>query len=167
MDDASEEWEKIKEEQEVLKKVEEAKAAESSNTVNGMNHGSDSSEDVDMIDRVDASDATMRILEMPPGLNSIHDSIRSSSSQFLSTTSPMPIVRGGAGGLSSRRDRQTPSPEAGLITTGPEGPITPRNDAGPWVFDGGVGPQCAVPVSTASGGMPSIDSATTASNRRP
>lgn len=36
-----------------------------------------------------------------------------------------------------RRDQRTPSPNGnGAMLNGHEGPITPRNDAGPWVFDG-------------------------------
>ncbi|KAK4252151.1 hypothetical protein C7999DRAFT_10234 [Corynascus novoguineensis] len=36
----------------------------------------------------------------------------------------------------SRRTARTPSPPGAPVTNGHEGPITPRNDAGPWVFDG-------------------------------
>ncbi|KAI5926350.1 SMAD/FHA domain-containing protein [Camillea tinctor] len=32
------------------------------------------------------------------------------------------------------RERRTPSPNGNPLTNGHEGPITPRNDAGPWVF---------------------------------
>jgi hypothetical protein len=35
-----------------------------------------------------------------------------------------------------RRETRTPSPTGAPVTNGHEGPITPRNDAGPWVFDG-------------------------------
>ncbi|KAK3996036.1 hypothetical protein QBC44DRAFT_355988 [Cladorrhinum sp. PSN332] len=38
-------------------------------------------------------------------------------------------------GLAGRNAR-TPSPTGAPVTNGQEGPITPRNDAGPWVFDG-------------------------------
>ncbi|KAK0711396.1 hypothetical protein B0H67DRAFT_492083 [Lasiosphaeris hirsuta] len=65
-----------------------------------------------------------------------------------STSNPVPIPsassssqRIASGGVSiasdGRRDTRTPSPTgAPVTTTGHEGPITPRNDAGPWVFDG-------------------------------
>jgi hypothetical protein len=37
----------------------------------------------------------------------------------------------------ARRDARTPSPSGiNPALNGQEGPITPRNDAGPWVFDG-------------------------------
>ncbi|KAK3934924.1 E3 ubiquitin-protein ligase DMA2 [Diplogelasinospora grovesii] len=35
-----------------------------------------------------------------------------------------------------QRDTRTPSPTGAPVTNPHEGPITPRNDAGPWVFDG-------------------------------
>lgn len=48
------------------------------------------------------------------------------------TSNPMPIP------TTTPNTRRTPSPGSGgvLATNGHEGPITPRNDAGPWVFDG-------------------------------
>lgn len=47
--------------------------------------------------------------------------------------------------------RRTPSPSAGgvLATNGHEGPITPRNDAGPWVFDGSGARIGVAPTSSA------------------
>jgi len=66
-----------------------------------------------------------------------------------STSTPMNIPMNGisqravsAGAVIStigggRRDARTPSPTgAPVALNGNEGPITPRNDAGPWVFDG-------------------------------
>ncbi|KAK0646065.1 hypothetical protein B0T16DRAFT_458026 [Cercophora newfieldiana] len=65
-----------------------------------------------------------------------------------STSTPVPIpssassqraISGGAMITASdgRRDARTPSPTgAPVALNGHEGPITPRNDAGPWVFDG-------------------------------
>ncbi|KAK7421838.1 hypothetical protein QQZ08_009783 [Neonectria magnoliae] len=51
---------------------------------------------------------------------------------------PLPIrnAGSGAGRQFALRDSRTPSPP-GL--NGTEGPITPRNNAGPWVFDGSAG----------------------------
>lgn len=51
---------------------------------------------------------------------------------------PLPIrnAASGAGRQFALRDSRTPSPP-GL--NGTEGPITPRNNAGPWVFDGSAG----------------------------
>ncbi|EFQ25155.1 FHA domain-containing protein [Colletotrichum graminicola] len=54
------------------------------------------------------------------------------------------------------RDTRTPSPIANHLLTTHEGPITPRNDAGPWVFDGSAGRRAA----EASTGMRSLDAAT-------
>ncbi|GAB1320352.1 hypothetical protein MFIFM68171_10562 [Madurella fahalii] len=48
------------------------------------------------------------------------------------------LSSGGIGGGDGRREgTRTPSPTgAPVVMNGHEGPITPRNDAGPWVFDG-------------------------------
>ncbi|KAL2156301.1 hypothetical protein VTH82DRAFT_1046 [Thermothelomyces myriococcoides] len=46
---------------------------------------------------------------------------------------PSPAQRNSADGHCEAR---TPSPTGAPVTNGHEGPITPRNDAGPWVFDG-------------------------------
>ncbi len=69
---------------------------------------------------------------------------------FHATSQPMPIpalvtnnINGtGASTPTTGRQTRTPSPNNNphrhqrTITNGHEGPITPRNDAGPWVFDG-------------------------------
>ncbi|KAK3375404.1 hypothetical protein B0H63DRAFT_278553 [Podospora didyma] len=65
------------------------------------------------------------------------------------SSNPMPIPSSGPGSqqrvVSSpanisahddQRDIRTPSPTGAPMPNGQEGPITPRNDAGPWVFDG-------------------------------
>lgn len=54
-------------------------------------------------------------------------SSRPSGEASHATSDPVPIS-----------GRRTPSPNSigNHVTNGPEGPITPRNDAGPWVFDG-------------------------------
>jgi hypothetical protein len=60
------------------------------------------------------------------------------------TSSPMAIPTARAASTYSsaattgRNDTRTPSPTSGnpALMNGHEGPITPRNDAGPWVFDG-------------------------------
>lgn len=46
------------------------------------------------------------------------------------TSDPVPIPTG------TPITRRTPSPNSIPVINGHEGPITPRNDAGPWVFDG-------------------------------
>ncbi|KAF9877507.1 fha domain containing protein [Colletotrichum karsti] len=76
-----------------------------------------------------------------------------------STTEPVPIPAVGAAQaavLRSGRDTRTPSPIGNHLTNGTEGPITPRNDAGPWVFDGSAGRRAA----EAANGMRSLDEAT-------
>jgi hypothetical protein len=65
------------------------------------------------------------------------------------TSDPLPIR--GAGRASHLRDSGTPSPPG----SGAEGVITPRNNAGPWVFDGRAGRQPA----DATTEMTSLDSA--------
>ena len=53
------------------------------------------------------------------------------------TSNPMPIPSPSQRVQpDGRRETRTPSPPGAPTTNGPEGPITPRNDAGPWVFDG-------------------------------
>ncbi|KAI1769239.1 hypothetical protein GGR53DRAFT_231706 [Hypoxylon sp. FL1150] len=53
---------------------------------------------------------------------------------------------------------RTPSPNSNpLLANGNEGPITPRNDAGPWVFDGN--PSRGSQESTRHNGMSSLDAA--------
>lgn len=52
---------------------------------------------------------------------------------------------------------RTPSPNSNLLANGHEGPITPRNDAGPWVFDGN--PERVSQESTRQPGMSSLDAA--------
>lgn len=56
------------------------------------------------------------------------------------TSSPMAIPTGrtSSAATTGRNDARTPSPTSGTpaLLNGQEGPITPRNDAGPWVFDG-------------------------------
>ncbi|KAL6885276.1 hypothetical protein HDV57DRAFT_421090 [Trichoderma longibrachiatum] len=69
------------------------------------------------------------------------------------TSDPLPIRSrsSGAGRASHLRENGTPSPPG----NGTEGLITPRNNAGPWVFDGTAGRR---PASD-SAEMPSLDSA--------
>jgi len=53
--------------------------------------------------------------------------------------------------------RRTPSPVGNSLLNNREGPITPRNDAGPWVFDGN--PARVSQESTRRNGMGSLDAA--------
>ncbi|OHF03662.1 FHA domain-containing protein [Colletotrichum orchidophilum] len=69
---------------------------------------------------------------------------------------PIPAVGIAQAALSrSGRDTRTPSPIGNHLVSANEGPITPRNDAGPWVFDGSAGRRAA----EASNGMRSLDAA--------
>ena len=76
------------------------------------------------------------------------------------TSNPMPIPSPSQRVQpDGRRETRTPSPPGAPTTNGPEGPITPRNDAGPWVFDGsGVrlsqegGRPVVLPGTTGQGG---------------
>ncbi|KAI1801626.1 RING finger protein [Daldinia bambusicola] len=74
-------------------------------------------------------------------------------------TEPVPIPN--ATPRVSNGDRstttRTPSPNSNPLGTGNEGPITPRNDAGPWVFDGN--PARVSQESTRRNGMSSLDAA--------
>lgn len=65
------------------------------------------------------------------------------SSHAVSNPLPIPTsvaagsgINGGTGGEGRSRDARTPSPTGVPVLNGHQGPITPRNDAGPWVFDG-------------------------------
>jgi hypothetical protein len=42
-------------------------------------------------------------------------------------------------GFHRQGGQRTPSPGGNPGLNGADGPITPRNDAGPWVFDGSAG----------------------------
>ncbi|KAI1841764.1 hypothetical protein JX266_012031 [Neoarthrinium moseri] len=53
--------------------------------------------------------------------------------------SPMPIPRASTPGSGQARGVRTPSPNGVPVVNVHEGPLTPRNDAGPWVFDGDAG----------------------------
>lgn len=75
----------------------------------------------------------------------------SSAADSHATSEPMAIP------TATPNARRTPSPGSGGVTAanGHEGPITPRNDAGPWVFDGsgariGVAPTATAPVTRQS-----------------
>lgn len=66
---------------------------------------------------------------------------------------PLPIRSRAPGSEHTSDDRGTPSPPHAH-----EGPITPRNEVGPWVFDGGAGQREGEPAP--DNGMRSLDAAT-------
>ncbi|KAK4241891.1 hypothetical protein C8A03DRAFT_40726 [Achaetomium macrosporum] len=73
----------------------------------------------------------------PPQLSGTATTIPDPSilSHTMSDPMPIPAQRNILPG-DGRRETRTPSPTGAPVTNGHEGPITPRNDAGPWVFDG-------------------------------
>ncbi|KAI1374640.1 hypothetical protein F4677DRAFT_163017 [Hypoxylon crocopeplum] len=74
-------------------------------------------------------------------------------------TEPVPIPNATPRAVSGDRSatNRTPSPNSHPLATGNEGPITPRNDAGPWVFDGN--PARVSQESARRNGMSSLDAA--------
>ncbi|KAI0013967.1 RING finger protein [Xylariaceae sp. FL0662B] len=78
----------------------------------------------------DAGDTTMHIDTTPPVPQGLLG---------RAVTEPVPIPNATPRVMSGDRSgtNRTPSPSGGNpLVNGHEGPITPRNDAGPWVFDG-------------------------------
>ncbi|KAI1457116.1 hypothetical protein F4805DRAFT_201408 [Annulohypoxylon moriforme] len=98
---------------------------------------------------VDAGDVTMQI----------DSSAVQTTLLRHAATEPVPIPN--ATPRMSNGDRsatnRTPSPNSHPLANGHEGPITPRNDAGPWVFDGN--PARVSQESTRRNGMSSLDAA--------
>ncbi|KAL7626923.1 hypothetical protein AAE478_003697 [Parahypoxylon ruwenzoriense] len=108
-------------------------------------------------EQVDIGDVTMNIDSSPPAQQ---------TTLRHTVTEPVPIPNAtprAAGGDRSAANR-TPSPNSHLLTPSHEGPITPRNDAGPWVFDGN--PARASQESVRRNGMSSLDAAAQAGNDR-
>ncbi|CAK7564470.1 MAG: hypothetical protein SEPTF4163_002364 [Sporothrix epigloea] len=87
-----------------------------------------------------------------------------SGSRYSSRSgSAIPTANGTSGDTSGSESSQTSSSpsEHNSVPPGPEGPITPRNDAGPWVFDGSgirVGSSRAS-IGSRHGEMRSLDTA--------
>ncbi|XXG96553.1 FACT complex subunit [Hypoxylon texense] len=98
----------------------------------------------------DAGDMTMHIDTSP---------VMQASQLRYAGTEPVPIPNATPRTVSSDRSaaNRTPSPNSNPSTNGHEGPITPRNDAGPWVFDGN--PARVSQESTRRNGMSSLDAA--------
>ncbi|KAI1106840.1 hypothetical protein F4804DRAFT_270148 [Jackrogersella minutella] len=98
---------------------------------------------------VDAGDMTMRIDSgtAQPAL------LRHAATEPVPIPNATPRVSVGDRSTSTR----TPSPNNHPLANGNEGPITPRNDAGPWVFDGN--PARVSQESARRNGMSSLDAA--------
>ncbi|ORY69663.1 uncharacterized protein BCR38DRAFT_89773 [Pseudomassariella vexata] len=84
----------------------------------------------------DAADRTV-LLDSPAVEQQRHTSSRYTTSNPVSIPSPARPPNNGT--LSANRGTRTPSPNGQPLVVGHEGPMTPRNDAGPWVFDGDAG----------------------------
>ncbi|KAI8634998.1 hypothetical protein F5Y19DRAFT_470049 [Xylariaceae sp. FL1651] len=70
---------------------------------------------------------------------------------------PLRHTMSGPVAIPNASHRRTPSPAGNAVLSNHEGPITPRNDAGPWVFDGN--PARASQESTRRNGMGSLNAA--------
>ncbi|KAI5863176.1 hypothetical protein GGS23DRAFT_56565 [Durotheca rogersii] len=97
-------------------------------------------------DHLDIGDMTMHLDASP---SAQHPALRHT------VTEPVPIPNATARASANR----TPSPNHPLASNH-EGPITPRNDAGPWVFDGN--PSRTSQESARQNGMSSLDAAAAA-----
>ncbi|KAG7413830.1 hypothetical protein LZL87_012776 [Fusarium oxysporum] len=91
---------------------------------------------------IDHMDVTVNITPETPQRNEVNHAI----------SEPLPIRNAASAPrrVGQLGDSRTPSPPGGT-----EGPITPRNNVGPWVFDGSAGRT----VSATEGEMTSIDAA--------
>ncbi|KAI9148009.1 E3 ubiquitin-protein ligase DMA2 [Paramyrothecium foliicola] len=120
VDEPSEEWERLEEEEAEM----DDKPSPSSEQPAATGAAPAETEDSSVQDG-DAMEVTVHI--SPSGSPN-------GTSSLPPPSAPVPINNSisGTGRAAVLRDSRTPSPP-GL---GPEGPITPRNDAGPWVFDG-------------------------------
>lgn len=143
MDEPGEEWQQLTGEESANdESSNEPPAVPMDTTVDAISQASETN-------GVDVADMTMQVdMTTPP--RSI-PSLASERSQPASDPVPIPPqLRSQAPGVLD------------VIANGNEGPITPRNNAGPWVFDGSAG-TVALPIAlagrdTALGEMRSIDS---------
>lgn len=101
--------------------------------------------DVNIGPEVDPMELTVNI---PPPAESAET--RGNLPHAVSEPLPIRNTASGAGRASDNPSATPPGPNA-------EGPITPRNDAGPWVFDGRAGQSEA--ESPSNNGMRSLDAA--------
>ncbi|KAJ4175010.1 hypothetical protein NW754_005430 [Fusarium falciforme] len=146
VDELAEEWEQMKEEAEA-EAATPAKADTESETEQAppvATPGRSTPERSNTCDS-DPMDVTVNITPETPQRHEVSHTV----------SEPLPIrnAASGAGRSGQIRDSRTPSPPG--MTNGAEGPITPRNNVGPWVFDGSAG-RAAAPTSAE---MTSIDAA--------
>ncbi|GAP87728.1 putative RING finger protein [Rosellinia necatrix] len=144
VDEPSEEWQQLPEQiVEEKNEAREAQEAQEKNTaitlallqLNGELHGRHA-------DQGDPADMTMGFEStakpQPPSAPSRH-----------ATSNPVPIP--------NATQRRTPSPTQNIVVNGHGGPLTPRNDVGPWVFDGN--PARVSQESARRNGMGSLNAA--------
>jgi hypothetical protein len=124
VDEPSEEWQQMEEEMEMDGKPE----ANSSDEAVAVQVPTPPDTEDSSVHDGDAMEVTVHITssDSPNG-----------GSNLPPPSAPVPINNpaSGSGRGSLTRDSRTPSPPV----PGTEGPITPRNDVGPWVFDGSAG----------------------------
>lgn len=117
-------------------------------------------------DSGDVADMTMRVEMGTPSPQS-QPSVPERIQHTMSDPVPIPPVVSSA---SHHLGCAGPNPSrASAIAAGSENPITPRNDAGPWVFDGsaGAGAVNGLPLSPGLPEMRSLDSAALDTATRP
>ncbi|KAF4458165.1 hypothetical protein F53441_16 [Fusarium austroafricanum] len=139
VDELAEEWQQLKNEAEAEASTPAQVDTEpETDPVPPANSGLSTPERSNTVDS-DHMDVTVNITPETPQRNEVNHAI----------SEPLPI-RNAASGTRKLGDSRTPSPPGGT-----EGPITPRNNVGPWVFDGSAGRT----VSATEGEMTSIDAA--------
>lgn len=106
----------------------------------------------------DVGDATVLIDHAPPERETSSRLVSSDPVPIPNATNRATMVAPSIALSPSPRGTRTPSPETNNPTvTITEGPLTPRNDAGPWVFDGN--PARVSQESSRRPGMTSLDAA--------
>ncbi|KAG8407560.1 hypothetical protein J3459_015992 [Metarhizium acridum] len=129
VDEPSEEWQQLED------GGMDADKKESENSQSGESPVADPTEaaapDPDAMD-VDVT-MSVNVSDSPQG--------RPAGSSLHAASEPLPITNpaSGSGRVGHLREHRSPSPSS----SGAEGPITPRNNAGPWVFDGSAGQRAA------------------------
>lgn len=142
VDELAEEWQQL---QEVQDKAEEQSASEpEAAPVAPVTSADTTTVEHSNAHENDAIDATVNITAASPK--------RTNLPHVVSEPMPIRSAASGAGRSNALRDGRTPSPPG---MNGAEGPITPRNDAGPWVFDGSAGRR----ADASTGEMRSLDAA--------
>ncbi|KAM0561565.1 hypothetical protein ACHAPJ_003449 [Fusarium lateritium] len=142
VDELAEEWQQMKNEAEAEASTpaQVDTEPETETAPHAANSGTSTPERSNTVDS-DHMDVTVNITPETPQRNEVNHAI----------SEPLPIRSvSGARRSDQLGDSRTPSPPGGA-----EGPITPRNNVGPWVFDGSAGRT----VSATEGEMTSIDAA--------